>query len=230
MNRSWSNLQRLLGGSAEPVSVTFCDTPPVGTPRVGQAAPAGCAYWKLAAQGQTFYTAAADHLNCPIGAYTHGAELTPEANAQLNGLIEQMVGIQYLKMEEVSGIPHRVQPLRYAVYAPLSKTEGTPDVVLVRGNAKQLMLLAEAATASGLMSPTQAMGRPACSVVAATMESGKVTTSLGCVGNRVYTDLADDEFYAAVPGASVQRVVDALETMVEANAKLEEFHRGRCAC
>lgn len=223
------SLQELLGLAAEPVAVTFCDAAPAGMERIGSAAPAGCSYWKLAAEGQAFYTAADDHLNCPIGAYTHGAELPSQTQGQLQDMIGKMVGIQYLKMEEVPAIPRRDQPLRFAVYAPLSKTPGTPGTVLVRGNARQTMLLVEAANACNLLSDLPVMGRPACAVIAASMNSGKAATSLGCIGNRVYTGLADSELYVAVPGHRLGETVAALRSIVAANHELEQYHRGRCA-
>lgn len=229
-NRELRNsLQELLKSAAEPVAVTFSDTAPAGVARVGKAAPAGCAYWKLAADGEVFYTIVEDHLNCPIGAYTHGAELSAATQGQLEGMIGKMVGIQYLRMEDVAGIPTRKQPLHFVYYAPLSKAEGVPDVVLLRGNARQMMLVVEAANARSLMSASPVMGRPACAVIAASVESGGAATSLGCIGNRVYTQLADDEFYVAVPGAALNDTVDALQSIVAANSELEQFHRSRCA-
>jgi uncharacterized protein (DUF169 family) len=223
------SLQNLLGTTAEPIAIRFFDSPPPGIPRVSTAAPAGCAYWKLAAEGELFYTETADHLNCPIGAYTHGAELAPDVQEQLQGTIETMVGLRYLRMEEVAGIPRREQPLRVVVYSPLSRAIGTPDVVLVRGNARQIMLLVEAAQSYGPLAPIPVMGRPACSVIAASINTGRAATSLGCIGNRVYTKLPDGEFYTAIPGSSVAETVEALHTILAANAELERYHRGQCA-
>lgn len=225
-----NSLQQLLQSNAEPVAVTFCDTVPVGVERVATAAPAGCAYWKLAAEGEVFYTVGADHLNCPIGAYTHGADLSADAQGQLQGIIQKMVGIQYLRMEEVAGIPRRNQPLHFVVYAPLSKAEGIPDVVLLRGNARQMMLIVEAANARSVISNFPVMGRPACAVIAASIESRGVATSLGCIGNRVYTQLSDDEFYVAVPGQLLNDTVETLQSIVAANSELEQYHRSKCAC
>ncbi len=222
------SLGRLLGAIGEPVAVTFCDAAPAGVARVDSAAPAGCAYWKAAAEGAVFHTTGEDHLNCPIGAYTHGAELTAEAHSQLEAVLTTMVGLEYLKMDEVPGIPRREEPLRVAVYSPLSKTEGTPDVVLLRGTPRQMMLLWEAAGARGLTAPFPIMGRPACAIVPATLNSGKATSSLGCIGNRVYTELPDGEFYIAIPGGALADVVETLGTIVNANVELEKFHRSRC--
>ena len=54
-----------------------------------------------------------------------------------------------------------------------------------------------------------------------------VVASTGCIGNRVYTDLGEDELYVAVPGKYLVGVAEALETIVQANTTLAEYHRGR---
>jgi hypothetical protein len=43
----------------------------------------------------------------------------------------------------------------------------------------------------------------------------------------VYTGLGDDELYITVPGAAVGNVLEQLETVLSANAALEQFHRDR---
>jgi uncharacterized protein (DUF169 family) len=114
-------------------------------------------------------------------------------------------------------------------YSPLSRETGTPDVLLLRGNARQIMLLAEAAMACGLMSLLPLMGRPACALIPAAMASGKAATSLARSGNRVYTELPDGEFYLALPGASLGKTVEALRAIVKANQGLAQFHQTRCS-
>ena len=52
-------------------------------------------------------------------------------------------------MEDMPQIPTRTTALQVAVYAPLAAAPVPPDVVLVRGNARQVMRLAEAAQAAG---------------------------------------------------------------------------------
>jgi len=54
-----------------------------------------------------------------------------------------------------------------------------------------------------------------------------VVTSSGCIGNRVYTDLGDDELYAVVPRRDLACLVDQLQTIATANVQLAEYHRGR---
>ena len=112
------------------------------------------------------------------------------------------------------------------MYAPLAQAPCDPDVVLV-GNAKQVMLVDEAARAAGIGDEVAAMGRPACAMIPKVLRSAHGTTSLGCIGNRVYTELADDELYFAVPGPAIAEVVGKLDAIVSANRELEQYHRSR---
>jgi uncharacterized protein (DUF169 family) len=217
--------QDLLGLKAAPVAITFRASAPPNLRRVGSAGPAGCSYWKLAAQGENFYTEAADHYNCPIGAQTHGVDLPPERKEELEGVLGMMTSLGYIRSEEVPGIPRREGPFGVAIYGRL--TDEPADVVLVRGNARQIMLLEEAAQAAGVSGAPPLMGRPTCAAVPLAVGSGRAVSSLGCIGNRIYTELADEEFYYALPGRHIDAVAGKLATIVSANAALEKYHRGR---
>jgi len=222
-------MTELLGLRAAPVAVTFTSAAPAGVPRVAKAGPAGCAYWKQAAEGAAFYTEASDHFNCPVGSYTHGVGLPPERAKELEGVVGTMVGLQYIRMEEVGALPRRKEPFKVAVYAPLAEAPVPPDVVLVRGRARQIMLVAEAARAAGLAADAAAMGRPACAMIPAVLARPGGVTSLGCIGNRVYTGLGDDELYFTIPGGRIGDVVERLETVLHANRELEQYHQARRA-
>jgi uncharacterized protein (DUF169 family) len=222
-----AQLQALLGLHWSPIAVAFQASAPADLQRIGSAGPSGCTYWKLAAEGKTFYTEAADHYNCPIGSFTHGIDLPPAQAQELEGMVGMMIGLDYIRQEEIPSIPRRDAPFSVALYAPLAEAPFAVDVVLVRGHAKQMMLIAEAAGAAGLSSDGALMGRPTCAMIPAAIQSGSVTTSLGCIGNRVYTDLGDDEFYAAIPGSKLAPLLDKLATIVSANRELENFHRAR---
>jgi uncharacterized protein (DUF169 family) len=220
-------LQGLLGLTTRPVAVAFRSEVPAGIQHVGPAAPAGCAYWRLAAEGDVFYTTAEDHMNCPIGAYTHGVTLPEAKAAELNSTIGLMVGLDYIRMEEVPGIPQLPGPFRYGLYAPLDATPFEPDLVIVRGNARQVMLLSETATACASPSTSPPMGRPACAMIPATLQGDEGVISLGCIGNRVYTGLSDDELYFTVRGADLPALVAKIERLKNANQELENYHRAR---
>ena len=224
-----ATLSELLGLDRAPIAITFRPTAPSGVARVERAGPAGCAYWKLAAEGGVFYTEAADHYNCPVGAHTHGVELPAERAAELQQVVGTMVGLQYLRMEEVPMLPRRTEPFGVAVYAPLGAAPADPDVVIVRGNARQIMLVAEAARAAGIGHDGAVMGRPACAMIPEAIRSGRGNTSLGCIGNRVYTGLGDAELYFTLPGSRLADVVAKLQTIVHANRELESYHQARRA-
>jgi uncharacterized protein (DUF169 family) len=222
-------IQESLGLRNSLVAVAFRPAPPDNIPRVESAGPSGCTYWKRAAGGRTFYTTAADHYNCPIGAYTHGIDLPPERGKELAEVLGTMFGLEYIREEEIPGIPRRQGAFGVAVYSPLAEAPLEPDVVLVWGNAKQMMLLAEAAHAAGVAAGSGLMGRPTCAAIPQAMQTNAGVASLGCIGNRIYTGLADDELYFALPGRHVLAVAEKLATIANANRELEKYHRARLA-
>ena len=84
---------------------------------------------------------------------------------ELENTLGLMGELGYITMEEVPGIPTRETPFKSAVYAPLSDTTDTPDVVIISGTPRQMMLLAEAATAAGIGTEDGIMGRPTCAAI-----------------------------------------------------------------
>jgi uncharacterized protein (DUF169 family) len=151
--------------SRPPVAVAFLATPPSDLGRIDRPMPAGCSYWKHASEGNAFYTTPEDHENCAVGAFTHGVTLSAAKAAELEGLIGTMVQLQYLRSEEVAGIPHRGSPMQIVAYAPLAQAPFDPEVVIFRGNVRQIMLVSEAARAAGIFESAAAMGRPACAML-----------------------------------------------------------------
>jgi uncharacterized protein (DUF169 family) len=228
---SYADLSRrladLLGLGVAPVAVAFVDEPPAGVARVDRAVPSGCTFWKLAGDGATFFTEPSDHYGCPVGAHTHGLPLAPEQGAKLGEMIQTMVGLEYLAESEVPAIPTLAGGFRRAVYAPLHAAPVAPDVVILRGTARQIMLAAEAARSAGIEGAHPVRERPTCAVIPEVLASGRGQPSFACVGNRVYTGLADGEIYFAVPGAGLAAFVDRLAVVAAANHELEAFHRAR---
>lgn len=206
-----------------PVAISFVDKAPPGVRRHDAMAPSGCTFWKIAADGRTFYTEHAHHYNCAVGCYTHSIGLPPERAQELPDTIQLMASIGYIKPEEVAGIPHLAQEPVAVVYSPLGDAPVSPDVVLFIGKPGRLMLLQEAAIRAGVGGSASMMGRPTCASLPLALEKGLVVSS-ACVGNRVYTDLPEDEIYITIPGREVERVADELATIVSANQKLTEYH------
>jgi uncharacterized protein (DUF169 family) len=224
-----TSLTDLLGLDSAPVAIAFVEEAPSGVPHVSVTEPAGCGYWRRAAAGEVFFTVADDHKSCPVGAHTHNVPLSEAEQRELMGLVDTMIELSYLKMADVPQIPRRRTPLRVAVYSPLATAPVPPDVVLVRGNARQLMLLAEAAQAAGVAGRGATLGRPTCAVLPEAINSARTAASFGCAGNRVYTGAADTDAYFAIPGAELGTIEESLAMIVHANQELEKFHRARAA-
>jgi uncharacterized protein (DUF169 family) len=151
----------------------------------------------------------------------------PEDRApELMQTLTLMGEIGYVRMEEIPGIFKLPRPPAYVVYSPLGDARGEPDVVLFSGKPARVMLLIEAATRAGAMSPLPLLARPTCMALPAAIQSGTVA-SAGCIGNRVYTDIGEDELYVAVPGAAIERVANEMRVIAAANQTLAGYHAAR---
>jgi uncharacterized protein (DUF169 family) len=226
----WAEVeQTLMPGlrlTRRPVAVAFRDAAPAGVSKLAGVQPSGCSFWRLAADGRAFYTVAADHHNCPIGGYTHNIPLPAERAGELEQVLGIMTGLGYVRMEEIPDIPRLPRTPGVVVYAPLGDTPVDPDVVLVAGRPGRLMLLLEAAGRAGVATQPGLLGRPTCMALPASLAGG-VVASTGCIGNRVYTDLGEDELYVAISGRDVARVAAELGTVRSANDALADYHRER---
>jgi uncharacterized protein (DUF169 family) len=221
------HLTRALSLTRRPVAIAFRDAPPAGVSKLSGTQPSGCSFWRLAAAGQVFYTEPSDHHNCPVGSYTHNIPLPKEREPELMQTLGLMVDVGYLKMEEVPGIPRLAATPATAIYSPLALTPVDPDVVLVSGTPARLMLLHEAATRAA-KTALPLLGRPTCMAIPAALSAG-VASSLGCIGNRVYTGVTDDEFYTVIAGKDLASVTEQLDTILSANAALSDYHKSRRA-
>jgi uncharacterized protein (DUF169 family) len=218
-------LRQTLGLRRRPVAIAVCDTAPAGVMPFTGSLPSGCSFWKLAADGRTFYTVPGDHYNCAIGSYTHNIPLPAEREPELMQTLSFMTEIGYIRMEEVPSIPRLPSTPEVIVYAPLGDMPVEADAVLVTGEPGHLMLLHEAAARSGVgVQPL--FGRPTCMAVPASLAQG-VVSSMGCVGNRVYTGLPDSELYTTVAGKHIASVAAQLATIAKANATLTDYHSQR---
>jgi uncharacterized protein (DUF169 family) len=220
------SLSESLGLRRRPVAVKFQDAPPASVPKFIGTEPSGCSFWRLATEGRTFYTVPSDHYNCPIGSYTHNISLPPERSQELEQTLTLMASIGYIKMEEVPGIPRLAKTPGGVIYAPLGDAPVEPDVVIFAGAAGPVMLLQEAALRAGRSAQFPILGRPTCMAIPASIAQG-VVVSTGCIGNRVYTGVKEDELYVMVPGKDLRKVAEEVTTVVTANAQLAAHHQAK---
>lgn len=223
-----NGVQALLGLDKPPIAVGFFDAPPpVLTRWEGGPVPAGCAFWREAQQGRAFYTVPEDHYNCAVGAYTHGLPLPAERADELNQTVGFMVGSNYLRMEEVPGIPTLKDAPAVIAYAPVAQNAFPPSAVLVAAQPAQAMALYEAVLAAGAADALMnVLGRPGCAVLPL---AGQVGTALsfGCQGNRTFTGLPDSEMYVCIPGAQWEAVAAQVASVVAANDTMGAHYRAK---
>ncbi|HMD42920.1 MAG TPA: DUF169 domain-containing protein [Candidatus Acidoferrum sp.] len=208
------------------VAVTFLDAPPPGVTKFEGTEPSGCSFWRLAADGRTFYTVPENHFNCAVGAYTHNISLSPEREKETEQTLQMMFDMGYIKPLEVPQIPRLAKTPKAILYSPLGDATSEPDVVLFASKPAGAMLLAEAAHRAGVRTGAPTLGRPTCMALPASLEHGTIT-SLGCIGNRVYTGLSEEEMYVVVRGKDLVAIALALETILSANTALLRYAKGR---
>jgi uncharacterized protein (DUF169 family) len=228
----WMELEKRIGAAMHlarrPVAVTFLVAAPAGVEKFAGSEPSSCSFWRWAAAGRVFYTVPENHFNCAVGAYTHNIPLSAEREKETGETLKFMFDLGYVKPEEVPQIPRLAKTPKIIVYAPLGETPAPPDVVLFACKPLGAMLLSEAANRAGVASGAPALGRPTCMALPAAIEMGAIL-SLGCIGNRVYTGLGEDEMYFVLRGQDLPAVADALTTITSANAALQDYAKTRRA-
>ena len=213
--------------SLPPVAIAFCDVVPDDVPMFEGVVPAGCAFWPQAT-ARTFATAARDHALCAIGIHTHN--LSGAAASQpdeLQASLKAMMGLDYVREEEIAAIPVMQDKLAHALYGPLADFPVQPEVVLVFAHAQHGLILSEAvARVDGGTPP--AMGRPACAIVPHVLNQRRAAMSLGCCGARAYLDaLTDDVALWALPAHCLDQYCEQIAAFADANRTLTAFHERR---
>ncbi len=222
-------IRRSLNLDIDPIAIAFCDEAPAGVKQHTGRAPAGCSFWEEAAQG-AFSTEARDHALCAIGIYTHNLSGAPETySSELQTVLQVMNGLEYAREADLAMIPVLAQRPKHVVYAPLAGTPLPPDAVLIFADARQGLILAEAAQqADGGLPP--ALGRPACAVIPQVVNTGSAAVSFGCCGARAYTGVLGDGIALwAFPGSRIDLYAGRIEKLSEANGVLTQFHQIRKA-
>jgi uncharacterized protein (DUF169 family) len=227
---NWRELEhrilKVIKACLRPVAVAFLDAEPAGVKKFEGTQPSGCSFWRLAAEGRTFYTIPENHFNCAVGAYTHNIALSPEREKETEQTLKMMFDLGYVKPEEVPQIPRLPKSPKAIVYSPLADAPVNPDVVLFALRPAAAMLLQEAAGRAGVGTGAPTLGRPTCMALPASLQFGSIA-SLGCIGNRVYTGLDEDELYVVLRGKDLARIADELHVISGANAALRDYARGR---
>ncbi len=211
---AWSDaataLTEALQLTAPPIAITFSDAAPRGVVpfdapmpeptadgRTGRV-PAGCVFWTKAVD-RTFTTVAADHGNCSVGSLTHGFVTLDEVAGHSD--VAALVESGWVTMEMVPDIPVIADKPGTVTYGPLAESPVDPDVVLIRVNGKQLMVLSDA------LPGLRIEGKPQCHIVAVAKQQGEVAVSVGCMLSRTRTNMSSREMTCAIPAGMLGDVI-----------------------
>jgi uncharacterized protein (DUF169 family) len=224
--RASERLTAALHLQVAPIAITFTATgaepyveavrpmpDPTADGRTGRV-PAGCVFWVHAVE-RTFTTQPEDHGNCSVGSLTHG--LIDLATAATKADVGALVEAGWVTPEIFPSIPTVVTRPAAITYGPLVDATSSPDVVLVRTNAKGVMTIGDAI-------PDLAIeGKPQCHIVAIAKEQGRPAASVGCALSRARTGMGANEMTCALPGARLPALVEAIESASSVSTTVARF-------
>jgi uncharacterized protein (DUF169 family) len=219
-------LQATLGLAVPPVAITFSEQRPEGVAefdepmpppepdgRTGRV-PAGCVFWFKAAD-KTFSTVPEDHGNCSVGRFTHGMATLEQISG--NNDVGALLGSGWVDMNDVLGIPYVTTKPGAVTYGPLDQTHVDPDVVLLRLDGRQMMLMGDA------LPELRIEGKPQCGIIAVAKEQGEVAASVGCALSRARTGMPPDQMTCAIPARKLGEVVEKLQRAVGIDERVAAY-------
>jgi uncharacterized protein (DUF169 family) len=221
-----AELKDLLGLGIEPIAITFVKEGRTSVPRVDArfptprpdgrtgAVPAGCVFW-MRATDHEFATTAADHANCSVGSLTHGFKTRDEVAdaADVTALVEA----EWVPPDALATIPAIRERPGFVVYGPLKSASIEADVIFLRLNSKQLMIVHEA------VPHLRFEGKPQCHIIPIAKETGAVAVSSGCMLSRVRTGMTNNEVTCAIPARMIEDLIGRLKSVHHADLRVAAY-------
>lgn len=220
------DLRALLGLAVAPIAIAFAPAPPPGLPRTEEtrpaptpdgrtgAVPAGCVFWMKAVE-TSFATVAEDHGNCSVGSLTHGFKTFAEAASGAD--VAALLAAEWISIEAAGAIPAVKEKPGAVLYGPLADGAFDPDVVFLRLNGKQLMLVNDA------WPELRFAGKPQCHIIPMAKDSGDVAVSSGCMLSRVRTGMSNNEVTCALPATKLGDFIRRLKQAQMADIKVAAY-------
>ena len=203
---------------SEPVAVTLvgagAPVPDVPVPKTRMRFCQQLAYARL---GRSILLPPNRH-SCPDGTSILGMTDVPPklASGEIYVLFHKLDSMEAAS-QMVAERPHLPQRSVDATLAtPLARAAATPDVVVVTGDAEQMMWLTMAASYyNGKRFNYRVSGFNSMCVEAMLIprEEGVMNLSLGCYGNRAATDVARDQMFMGIPLGMMPTVVSGLREL-----------------
>jgi uncharacterized protein (DUF169 family) len=174
-------------------------------------------FW-IEAASRTFTTEPEDHGNCSVGSLTHGLKTLDEVagNSDVAALLES----GWVTMDAVPQIPVVTERPAFITYGPLAESPFDPDVVFLRLNPKQAMLLSDA------IPDLRFEGKPQCHIIPLAKEANEIAVSVGCMLSRVRTGMSNNELTCAIPAKRLSEVIERLKTNAVADNAVAAYASG----
>jgi uncharacterized protein (DUF169 family) len=221
-----TDLQQILGLAAPPIAITFANAEPDNIGRFDEKmppatedgrtgrVPAGCVFWMRATE-RAFVTVPADHANCSVGSYTHGLKSMEEIAA--NADVAALIAAEWVSPADFPKVASVKSKSDFIVYGPLRDMTADPNVVFIRLNGKQLMMLHDAWPGARME------GKPQCHIIPIAKEDGEVAISVGCMLSRVRTGMSNNDLSCAIPWAVLPDLIDKLRGAVAADERVAQY-------
>jgi uncharacterized protein (DUF169 family) len=228
--QSWgtlaNELAKALGLQHAPIAITFTNEAPAQVDRFEGAVPepsadgrtgkvsAGCVFWIKGAD-RTFATVPGDHFNCSVGSVTHGLKKLEDVLG--NEDVQSMLECEWVTAAEAMGLPVVKESHNYILYGLLAAAPVDPDVILLRINGFQAMVIHDA------FGEMDIVGKPQCHIIPMSKEQSKIAMSTGCMLSRVRTGMQPDEMTCTLPAQRLPEVIEKLEARRVANAAVASY-------
>lgn len=183
---------------------------------------AACQSLSLARRYGWLMAVTREDQSCPIGSVVMGfQEAVPyytEGNLAA-GMYTASKEAGARSEDALARFPLGLYPVLLA--GPLARFPYEPDLVVVYGNAAQVMRLVQAALyREGGVITSGFAGRAACShIIVTTMETGRPQVILPCTGDRIFGQTQDDEMAFAFPWPHAPGIIEGLEETHKAGVR-----------
>jgi len=208
-------MKELLKLGYSPIGISLGKNPPSSLPKLGGKMEF-CKMWKAAFKGESFYTMPNNH-NCLTGQYYLGLREWKESVCRF--LVDKVhaFGSQEIVNRYLEKVPILMSnESKVICISPLENITFIPDIVLVRCNPEQAMLLLWPYSYNTGDTVNGETGTAMCtSLVIKPYLNKKPSFSIGDPGGRYIVGLSGHEIVASIPLQHFNNMIETLQSHLE---------------